>query len=134
MPHPTPEPQLQLKGRRILIVEDEYLVAKALAQALQALGAEVIGPAPTLDRGLELLQSEGNRVDAALLDVNLGGVQVYPLADRLIARGTPIVFITGYDGRAIPPLYANVTRFEKPVRMRRLVEALSKLAHQNAQH
>jgi CheY-like chemotaxis protein len=128
MPDPTSKPPLKLTGRRILIVEDEYLVAKALAQSLQALGAEIIGPSSTLDQGLELLEAEGNRVDGALLDVNLRGVQVFPLADRLLANGTPFVLITGYDAGTIPPAYANITRCEKPVRMRRLVEVISNFA------
>ena len=115
----------QLSGRRILVVEDEYFVADDLAQQLEAAGAEIIGPAPTLERGRELLDAE--QPDAAVLDINLRGQTVYPLADDLRRRRVPFVFATGYDARVIPDDYAAVPRCEKPVSREAVVNALRDL-------
>lgn len=115
----------QLSGQRILIVEDEYFVADDLAQQLEAAGAEVMGPAPTLERAVELLEAE--EPDAAVLDINLRGERVYPLADDLKRRGVPFVFATGYDARVIPDAYASVPRCEKPVSREAVVSALQNL-------
>ena len=115
----------QLSGQRILIVEDEYFVADDLAQQLEAAGAEIMGPAPTLERAVELLEAE--QPDAAVLDINLRGERVYPLADDLKRRGVPFVFATGYDARVIPDAYAAVPRCEKPVSREAVVNALQKL-------
>lgn len=81
--------------RRILIVEDTPLVAMELEQILEEAGYVVIGPAMSLDSGLELAGTE--RVDAAVLDVNLAGRLVFPLAERLAETGIPILFCTGYE-------------------------------------
>lgn len=115
----------QLCGQRILIVEDEYFVADDLAQQLEAAGAEILGPAPTLERAVELLEAE--QPDAAVLDINLRGERVYPLADDLKRRGVPFVFATGYDARVIPDAYAAVPRCEKPVSREAVVSALQNL-------
>src|SRR3712207_6367004 len=87
---------------RVLVVEDEFYIADEMALALQKLGAEVVGPVPTKDKALALLASE-ERIDAAILDINLKGQAVYPVADALAERGVPFVFATGYDQAAVPP-------------------------------
>ena len=81
-------------GRRILVVEDEPLVAMLLEDLLLELGLEVIGPALRLERALELARSEP--MDAAILDVNLAGERSYAVAEQLAARGIPFAFATGY--------------------------------------
>lgn len=89
-----------IAGKRILIVEDEFLIATTAGEMLQELGALVIGPASTVDEALALAEGEG--IDAALLDLNLHGASSAPVAARLEARGIPIVFATGYgkgDGK-----------------------------------
>lgn len=101
-----------LAHRRVLVVEDEYFIADDMARALQSLGAEVVGPAPTLDKALALLAAE--RVDAAVLDINLRGETVFPVADALRERGVRFVFATGYDPSVVPPEYRDVPRWEKP--------------------
>jgi CheY-like chemotaxis protein len=116
-----------LTGRRFLVVEDEYLIAADLAAVLQDLGAEVTGPAGTLEEALSLVESDGDRLDGAVLDVNLGAERVYPLADVLRRRGIPFVFTTGYDAGAFPQLYADVPRCQKPTDERRLARCLSNL-------
>ena len=106
-----PEPSLQ--GRRVLVVEDEYVLASDLCDELEGAGAIVVGPAPTLEAALALLD-DGARLDGAVLDVNLGGVMVFPLADLLVERQAPFVFTTGYDAGALPERFAAIINCEKP--------------------
>ena len=101
-----------LTGRRVLVVEDEYFIADDIARALTSLGAEVVGPAPDLQRA-EALLNEGS-IDWAVLDINLQGEMVYPVAQALQKRSIPFVFATGYDQASIPSGFADVPRWEKP--------------------
>jgi CheY-like chemotaxis protein len=119
-----------LKGRRLLLVEDEYLVAADLAASLESLGAEVIGPAASVEEALSFVEKDGVRLDGAVLDINLRNERVYPVADVLTARSIPFVFTTGYDAVAIPSAYAQVPRCEKPVDRTQLVRWLSKIGSQ----
>lgn len=93
-----------LAGRRVLLVEDELLVAMEMEEALRGLGCEVLGPAATVEEVLRLAQVEAGRIDAAVLDVNLAGRPSFPVADLLAGLGVPVIFATGYgdlpDGRA----------------------------------
>jgi CheY-like chemotaxis protein len=114
-----------LAGKRLLVVEDEYLIAADLAATLEEAGAEVVGPAGTVTDALELIQSLGERLDAAILDVNLQGERVYPVADALAARGVPYVLATGYDAASIAPAYADAPRCEKPVDRLQLARLLA---------
>ena len=116
----------QLEGCRILVVEDEYLIADDMRGALLDAGAEVLGPVPTVDAAMSLVAAEP-RLDAALLDINLGGTMVFDLADTLTSRAVPFVFATGYDDSAIPDRFANVPRLEKPVKLRKVLAALGPL-------
>jgi CheY-like chemotaxis protein len=117
--------QQRLTGKRILIVEDEYLIAADLADGIEAAGAEVIGPLGTVPQALSELADETHPAPhAASLDVNLRGVEVFPVADALRARGVPFVFCTGYDLGNIPARYSDVPRFEKPVDMTLLIGKL----------
>ena len=109
----------------ILVAEDEYLLADDLCTELADHGATVVGPAATVDQGLALL-GETERLHGAVLDVNLRGEPVFPLADQLIARGRPFVFTTGYDANAIPERFAGVPRCQKPVRVADVVRALDR--------
>lgn len=120
----TQERSGKLAGRRILVVEDEFFLADDLRRALTEHGAEVAGPANTLDRA-RALASES--VDLAVLDVNLRGETVFPLADELRARGVPFVFTTGYDEEMMPDAYRDVERWEKPYVARQLIRALAAL-------
>ena len=116
----------QLEGQRILIVEDEYLIADDLRDALVVAGAEVLGPAPNVDVAVSLIAGS-QQIDAALLDINLRGTMVFDVADTLVARGVPIAFATGYDHWAIPDRFADVPRLEKPIKARQVLAVLEPL-------
>ena len=111
-----------LAGRRVLVVEDEFFIADDLAKALSALGEEVVGPVPAVAEALRVVADE--RLDLAVLDINLRGVPVFPVADALRAKNVPFVFATGYADTAIPAAYASVPRWEKPYREDDLARAL----------
>ena len=112
-----------LWGRRVLVVEDDYLLAGELRSWLAGEGATVIGPVPRVDTALELLD-HSPLPSLAVLDVNLQGRTVWPVADALMARDIPFVFVTGYDAEVIPHAYAQAPRAEKPVELRQLLRLL----------
>ena len=97
-----------LSGRRVLVMEDEMLVAWALEDMLADLGCIVVGPAARVDKALALLHAEA--VDLAMLDVNLNGQRSYPVADALAAKGVPFVFLTGYTRDSLPDCYHRLAR------------------------
>ena len=105
--------QITVAGNRVMIVEDEALVAMALREALDELGFSVLGPFNRISEAMIALRN--NHIDAAVLDVNLGGELIYPLADVLAADHVPFVFITGYGAEEIEPRYARVPVLQKPI-------------------
>ena len=109
----TPLPQVSLQGRRILVVENEYMIAQEIAQVLSSAGAETIGPVATVNDAVHLITS-GKSIDGALLDVNLGNEAIWPVVDILMASGVPLVLATGYDLGTIPKTYARLPYCEKP--------------------
>jgi CheY-like chemotaxis protein len=119
-------PDGALARRRVLTVEDEYFIAGELEEALRKAGATVLGPASSVGAALALLDGDA-LPEAAVLDVNLSGEMVYPVADRLTAWGIPFLFTTGYDRSALPERYARVRRLEKPFEPRDVLRALRQL-------
>jgi DNA-binding LytR/AlgR family response regulator len=115
----------ELRGRRFLVVEDEYIIAADVAASLEALGIEVAGPAASVAAALTLLENDRDRLDGAVLDINLGTERVFPVADVLRGRGIPFVFTTGYDAAVVPNSYSDIPRCEKPVDEQRLARCLS---------
>ncbi|TNC47699.1 response regulator [Rubellimicrobium rubrum] len=107
-------PDQALAGRRILLVEDDFIIADDVAAAFGSAGAEVVGPAATPRKALELIK-QTERLDGAMLDINLQGDLVYAVVDALQARGVPVIFASGYDRSAIPERYADIPFCEKPV-------------------
>ena len=118
-------PQVSLINRHVLIVEDEYFIADDIAQVLEQAGAKVVGPAPTQESALALLTSE--RIDIAVLDIDLHGELVFPVADFLTARAIPFVFVTGYSRSILPAEYRDVATWEKPFDAYALAPALANL-------
>jgi CheY-like chemotaxis protein len=121
-----------LAGRRVLIVEDEYVMASELSDAFGDAGAQVAGPAPSVAVALELLDSQPD-LDLAVLDVNLGGETVYPVADALMQRGAPFLFTAGHDASAIPTRFKGVVRLEKPVSPAAILRAAGRALAQRQQ-
>jgi CheY-like chemotaxis protein len=109
---------LVLNGNRLLLVEDEALVASMMAEALNEIGFEVIGPFGKMDYRLGAAVS--GEIDAAILDVNIGGELVYPIAEILAARAIPFAFVTGYSEDNIDKKFANVPVMQKPVERKAL--------------
>jgi CheY-like chemotaxis protein len=110
-----------LEGVKVLVVEDEYLVAALMEDMLESAGCVVAGPIPRLAQALDAANSEA--CDVAVLDVNLAGERVYPVADILAQRNVPFVFVTGYG--VLPGEYANRPRLCKPFKMTELLDTLS---------
>jgi DNA-binding response OmpR family regulator len=111
-----------LAGWRILVVEDEYFIADDLRRALDERGAKVVGPVPDLAAGLDLARREA--LDAAVIDVNLGGEMSFPIADLLRRRGVPFLFSTGYDDATLSAAYPGIRRIEKPFDQGAIVASL----------
>lgn len=108
---PTATPSLA--GRRILVVEDDYYAATETAEELEALGAIVVGPISSLSEAMDVA-SDDLELDGALLDVNLNGEMVYPVAGFLKMHGIPFAFLSGYEERVLPPAFRSSKMFEKP--------------------
>lgn len=117
-----------LNGRRYLIVEDEYLVASDILSTLENAGATVLGPVSDVEHALEVLANESFTLDAAVLDINLQGQMVYPAANLLAKRGTPFIFVTGYDCSDMPSEFTHAPCITKPCDDATLVEALAAMA------
>jgi DNA-binding response OmpR family regulator len=115
----------RMRGRRVLLVEDEYFVADDLKRSFEEAGAEILGPVPTIDQALQLFESTTG-IDAAVLDVNLRGELVYPLVDRLLEARVAIVFVTGYDASEIPAAYQQIAVCEKPLAIDKVISALER--------
>lgn len=115
-----------LRGRRVLIVEDEAMLATALEDALRGAGADVVGPFATLGAAMEAARSED--IDGAVLDIDLAGLDVFPAADILRQRGIPFVFQTGHGpGEDLGAHYPRAPVCRKPVPRAILVGALGAL-------
>ena len=111
-----------LRGRHILVVEDEYFIADAMQRGLEDIGAQVVGPAASVADALALLDS--TPVNGAILDVKLADETVFPVAEALTARGIPFIFATGYNASDLPPAWQHVARYEKSVDAATIARAL----------
>ena len=124
-------PERTLRDCRILVAEDEYMLAAELRYELAEAGAIVIGPAPTVVAATALVEAE-THLDGAILDLNLGGEMVYPLAELLIERDVSLIFTTGYDATAIPDRFRSIVRCEKPIDLRKVTQAIGRVVHGSA--
>ena len=112
-----------LVGRRILVVEDEMMIAMLVEDMLLELGCTVVGPVHALAEALELARTEPG-LDAALLDVNLAGQPVFPVADALREKGVPAIFSTGYGDAGLRDIDRGSPVLQKPFRSGDLARAL----------
>jgi len=113
-----------LWGCRVLIVEDDFLLASYCAMLFEKEGARIVGPAATVEKALALLRCE--TPDAALLDVNLNGETTLAVADALRVRGIPFVVVTGYGEDDLQSdALRDAPRLEKPIQAKILLKALA---------
>lgn len=112
-------------SRRVLVVEDEMIVALFMEELLGELGHRVAGVVPRLDQALA--RADDGSFDVAILDVHLNGKDVFPLADALADRGIPFAFATGYGERGIPERHRQRPTLQKPFRPDELAKAIAAL-------
>jgi len=114
--------EISLKGRRVLVVEDDPMVAMLLVDMLDAIGCEIVAVASRLEDALEKAQSLS--FDVAILDINLAGANTFHVAELLSKRGIGFVFATGYGNAHLPPDLANAPVLQKPFVERDIAQAL----------
>jgi CheY-like chemotaxis protein len=107
---------------RVLIAEDEFLLADDIASWLERAGATVVGPLPSVERTLARLKG-APEIDVAVLDINLNGELIYPVADELARRDVPVVFYTGYD-LEVPERFSSAMKISKSASSGDLVNAV----------
>jgi CheY-like chemotaxis protein len=107
---------------RVLVVEDETMIAMLVEDMVQDFGSAVVGPAAKMDEALNLARNAN--LDAAILDINVGGAAIFPVADVLRARGIPLIFSTGYGLDGLPPRFLGSPTLRKPFTYEALREAL----------
>lgn len=107
---------------RVLVVEDEAMIAMLVEDMVLDFGSEVVGPVATMDDAINLARSA--ELDAAILDINVGGSVIFPVADILSERGIPLIFATGYASNGLPPRFQDSPTLPKPFSYQSLEEAL----------
>jgi DNA-binding NtrC family response regulator len=116
--------------RRVLIIEDEMMVAMMIEDVLTDNGFVISALATDIDQAMGLIRA-GN-FDAAVLDLNLGGAQTFPLADELMKRAQPFIFSTGYGAAGVGPAYQSISVVQKPFEEQDLVTALNEAMAERA--
>ncbi|TIW75215.1 MAG: response regulator [Mesorhizobium sp.] len=119
------KPAAPLQGRRVLVVEDEYLIARELEEAIREAGGSVIGPVANPEDASREIASED--VECATVDIKLGAAPTFAVAAELRARGIPFIFITGYDWTIVPQEFSGVPRLVKPVMPADIIRLLIEL-------
>lgn len=118
---------MALQGRRVLVIEDDYLVAQVVCDLLEEAGAKIIGPIGWVDEAIAFIKGNGTAFDIAVLDVNLHGQKSYQIADTLWAQHVGFVFMTGYGADALDAAYRHYPRCAKPLNQQTIVNALATL-------
>lgn len=120
--------EANVQGLRLLLVEDEYLFAFCIAELLEDMGAEVLGPVASVADAMDLID-KAPEIDAAILDINLGTEVVFPVADKLQALHVPFVFASAFDRASMPPRFRDVGMCEKPLNVEVVRRAVERLRH-----
>ena len=117
----------ELRDCKILVVEDEALVAMLIQDMLEEIGCRVMGVASRLSQAVE--QAKSLAIDAAVIDVNLNGQTTSPIAEELVRRGVPFLFATGYGADSLPAPFRRMPILGKPFQQNELAEALHALVN-----
>jgi DNA-binding NtrC family response regulator len=120
-----------LSNMRILVIEDEYYIARDAGAALESLGAEVIGPVGAPEDAVDLIRREGAGLSAALIDIKLQGERSFAAIEAAEASGLPYALMTGYAGEDIPESFRHAPRCEKPLDPKRIVETVSSICRRS---
>lgn len=115
-----------IEGLRVLLIEDEVVIAMTAEDMLEEMGCRVSGQASTLQEGME--RAERNDFDLALLDINLHGVMSIPIAHKLRDAGKPFIFTTGYGSVGLDSAFSDIMVVTKPYTIRTLSNAISEAA------
>lgn len=118
-----------VRDLRVLIIEDESLISMLIEDTLADIGCTVAGIASELDEAMSMVSSMS--FDVAILDVNLNGARVYPVAEILSERQIPFVFSTGYGAKGVPEAFRRIPIVAKPFRDQDLKKALSEAVHRD---
>jgi CheY-like chemotaxis protein len=113
----------ELSNRKVLVVEDEMMIAMLIEDMLDEFGCKPVGPATNVPRALELIGKES--IDIAVLDLNLDGKDTYAIADALQRKSVPFIFATGYGSTGLRQEYGNRPVLQKPFQARDLSTALT---------
>lgn len=119
-----------LEGLRVLIIEDEAMIAMLIEDLLGEIGASTVRTVGSIGEATRVL-GEAIPIDMAIVDVNLHGQPTFPVADTLLQRGIPFVFATGYGATGMPERFAGVPVLQKPFELEEMKRALL-AARQNA--
>jgi DNA-binding NtrC family response regulator len=115
-----------LRGKKVLIVEDEALIAMLFEDILEDAACQIVGPAMNVRQAMEL--AEAAEIDVAVLDVNLNGEPSFPVAALLQSRGVPLVFSSGYGSQGLPPEWQNRPTLPKPFTSDEVIDTLARVA------
>ncbi|HEV7310364.1 response regulator [Ensifer sp.] len=119
-----------LQHLRVLVAEDEYLIANDVSWWLERAGATIVGPTPTVKTTLETMAGADD-IQVAVLDINLNGEMIFPVADELARRSIPLIFYSGYDSLVVPERFRDATRLSKCAAPSELVSAVFEQYLQN---
>lgn len=125
----NPSAAPDLNGLSVLVLEDEYCIADDLTQLLSDAGAVVLGPFRDIEAALA---AASDKIDCALVDINLGHGPRFETSRRLVELGVPVVFLTGYDRRVVPTEFSDAPFLQKPAEARRVIEAVRAAADRPA--
>jgi DNA-binding response OmpR family regulator len=124
----APGESSSLKGRRILVIEDEYFLAEDIARELKLLGAQIVGPVGEVEKAASIAENDV-ALDGAIVDINLHTEMIFPVARTLRRRRVPFVFASGYGVTAIESEFRDVLLWEKPFDVAAMARELAGLMH-----